>query len=110
MANSFVGDFLNAQSTKNWATVSVDYVSAAGDRLLVDTGLGELTIALPASPRVGDTVEFSDARDFSVLGNSLVVTSAPFQIHGESESLIVDTRNASFALTFTGVEWRLTES
>lgn len=110
--NSFVGDFLNALSTKNWATISVNYQASAGDKLLVDTGSGPVVITLPQTPLVGDTVEFSDARDFSAMGKSLVVArgAALYQIHGQSEDLLVDSRNSSFALTFTGVEWRLTES
>lgn len=109
---SYTSDFLNAQGSKNWQNIAQDYSAFSGDKLIVDTSSGLITVTLPQTPAIGDTVEFSDGSDFSLAGKQLIVTTGNFfTIQAFAEDLVVDSKNASFALTFNGInDWRLTET
>ena len=112
MTKSFVSDYLNAGEVRGWKIISTNYIAFDGDKLLIDTSTGSLIVTLPPTPAFGFTVEFSDGGNFAAVGKPLVVTTGnSFTIQGTLEDLIVDTKNASFALTFDGTDdWRLTEA
>jgi hypothetical protein len=94
-----------------WIIKSTAYTSSANDRIFVDTSAGAVTITLPASPALGDTVRFIDkSGTFSTY--NLTVARNGQKIMGDSVDMIVDTNNAAFNLVYSDDTsgWRLGEA
>jgi hypothetical protein len=97
---------VNPYSVKNSA-----YNAVAGDRLMINTSAGSVTITLPASPVLGDTIKFIDAAgtfDF----NPMTISRNGQAIMGDNDNLTVNTRNAAFTLVYYNATygWRLGEA
>jgi hypothetical protein len=97
---------VNPYSVKNSA-----YNAVAGDRLMINTSAGSVTVTLPASPVLGDTIKFIDAAgtfDF----NSMTIDRNGQAIMGDNDDLTVNTRNAAFTLVYYNATygWRLGEA
>jgi len=94
-----------------WSIKNSAYTAVAGDRLMVNTSAGSVTITLPASPVLGDTIRIIDGAgtfDF----NALTVNRNGQAIMSDNENLTVNTRNAAFTLVYYNATygWRLGEA
>jgi Ubiquitin-activating enzyme E1 FCCH domain len=94
-----------------WSVKNNAYTAVAGDRLMINTSAGSVTVTLPASPVLGDTVRFIDAAgtfDF----NAMSIDRNGQAIMGDNDDLTVNTRNAAFTLVYYNATygWRLGEA
>ena len=99
-----------ANEYRKWRTVTASETVQAGAQLFVDTNGGAVTITLPASPAVGDVVNFADSR-FTFDSNALTVGRNSSKIVNTTADLVVNTEGASFGLVYSGsdVGWTYTE-
>ena len=74
----------------------------------VDTASTSLTLALPASPSMGDIVRIFDVRN-TFDTNNLTVSRNGSPIMGLSEDLVVNTEGAAFELVYYNATrgWRV---
>jgi hypothetical protein len=94
-----------------WETKTSGYTAVNNDRLFVDTSSAAITITLPASPAVGDTIRMVDvAGTFNT--NNLTVARNSLKIMGLNENLIISDQYQAFGLTYSGSTygWVLTEN
>jgi len=93
-----------------WRTVTAAETVQAGAKLFVDTNGGAVTVTLPASPAVGDVVNFVDSR-YTFDSNALTVGRNSSKIANASSDLVVNTEGAAFGLVYSGanVGWTYTE-
>jgi hypothetical protein len=94
-----------------WAARTSNYTAVNNDRLIVNTSATSITITLPASPSLGDSVRFIDgAGTFDI--NVLNVDRNGQLIMGEAENMTVNTKNAAFSLVYynSTYGWRLGEA
>jgi len=96
--------------TRNWRTISAAETVQAGAQLFVETNGGAVTVTLPASPAIGDTVNFVDSR-YTFDSNALTVGRNSSKIANTSADLVVNTEGAAFGLVYSGsnVGWTYTE-
>jgi len=94
----------------DWLTKTGAYTAVAGDKIFVDTNSGAVTITLPASPSVGDQVNFVDSR-YTFDTNALTVARNGSKITNATADLVVNTEGAAFGLVYSGsdVGWTYTE-
>jgi|TARA_R110001592_G_scaffold95678_1_gene275505 hypothetical protein len=94
----------------SWITKTGTYTAINGDRIFVDTSGGAVTITLPASPTVGDQVNFVDSR-YTFDTNALTVGRNSSKIANATADLVVNTEGAAFGLVYSGsnVGWTYTE-
>ena len=71
--------------------------SIMGQFTAVDTSVGAVTLTLPASPNVGDTYSFIDAK--STWG-TYPVTIAAAKIHGVVQTAILDVSGANVTFKY----------
>lgn len=115
-----VEDALNTLFTTTgatpWVIQSGSVTAVASQRFFIDTSTGPLTITLPASPSIGDEVQFIDITPSTyILGGDLL---SPFIIarNGElikqiADDLIVNQAGISLTMIYTGPSygWTLNE-
>ena len=91
-----------------WQIQDSAYSAVNGDRIFVDTSTAAVTITLPASPTLGDSVQIIDMTG-SFQTNVCVIDRNGQNIMGDSADMTVDTENASFTLYYTNSTygWRL---
>jgi hypothetical protein len=91
-----------------WVTKSTTYTAVAGDKILADTSSAAFTINLPASPAVGNEVDFLDAQG-TFNTNNLTVGHNRLNISGSAADLVSSTNNGAFALIYAGgtIGWQL---
>lgn len=82
-----------------WAVKTANHTAADGERLLVDTSSGAVTITLPASPSSGDAVNIIDA-GATAAANNITVARNSEKIDGEASDLTVDVNGAAFGLVY----------
>ena len=94
----------------DWLTKTGAYTAVSGDKIFVDTNSGAVTITLPASPSVGDQVNFVDSR-YTFDTNALTVARNGSKITNATADLVVNTEGAAFGLVYSGsdVGWTYTE-
>ena len=86
--------------------VTANYTASANEFLQVDTTTVAITVTLPSTPAVNDTIKFLDAKGtFDV--KALTIARNGNTIMGVAEDMIVDTKNISFGLVFINNDWRL---
>ena len=84
-----------------WYYTSTNYLAAVGDRLLLDTSATSLTVTLPASPIIGNYVEFIDySGTFGI--NNMIFARNGQRIMGLNEDLIVNINYAANTLIYSG--------
>lgn len=91
----------NGNIRPKWQLKSIAYDAVSGDRLIIDTSGGSVTITLPATPAVGDYVMFIDASN-TFDTNSLIIARNGSKINSLSSDLTVSTEGAAFELVYTG--------
>jgi hypothetical protein len=83
-----------------WIEKNESYTLAINEGVLADTTSDPLTITLPPTPSIGDTVGISDAKgNFNT--NNLTIARNGSLIHGLEENLICNLNNISFNLVYT---------
>ena len=102
--------FSNFGQPLDWVTKTGSYTAINQDRIFVDTSGGAVTITLPASPAVGDQVNFVDSR-YTFDSNALTVGRNSSKIANATADLVVNTEGAAFGLVYSGsnVGWTYTE-
>ena len=93
---------------KTYSTVSSSFSATAGVTYFVNTGGGQVTATLPASPDLGAEITFMDvAKTFD--SNNLVVSRNGRPIQGDNANLTVSTESAAFTLVYSGSTygWRI---
>jgi len=102
--------FSNFGQPLDWITKTGSYTAINQDRIFVDTSGGAVTITLPASPTVGDQVNFVDSK-YTFDSNALTVGRNSSKIANTTADLVVNTEGAAFGLVFSGADvgWTYTE-
>jgi hypothetical protein len=102
---------VKAGELKKWRAVSAAETIQAGAQILVNTNGGGVTVTLPASPSLGDQVNFVDqGYDFNT--NALTVGRNGSNITNAASDLVVNTQGAAFGLVYSGdatTGWTYTE-
>jgi len=102
---------VKAGELRKWRAVSAAETVQAGAQLLVNTNGGAVTVTLPASPSIGDQVNFVDqGYDFNT--NALTVGRNSSNIANAASDLVVNTQGAAFGLVYSGdatTGWTYTE-
>ena len=97
-----VGQFYNVSVSSN---TNVE----AFQQVWVNTSGGAVTLTLPASPNIGDTIKFFDAAN-TFDSNALTVARNGQRIQGDADNLTVNIEGAAFELVYSGnttFGWRL---
>ena len=94
-----------------WRAVTGTETVQAGANIAANTNGGGFTVTLPASPSIGDTVNFIDQGwDFN--SNALTVGRNSSNIANAGSDLVINTQGAAFGLVFSGdatTGWTYTE-
>jgi hypothetical protein len=102
---------VKAGENKKWRAISSAETIQAGAQILANTNGGAVTITLPASPVLGDQVNFVDqGYDFNT--NALTVGRNGSNIANSAADLVVNTQGAAFGLVYSGdatTGWTYTE-
>jgi|TARA_R110002020_G_scaffold180864_5_gene375595 hypothetical protein len=97
--------------TRVWRAITAAETVQAGANIAANTNGAPVTITLPASPSLGDTVNFIDQGwDFN--SNALTVGRNSSNIANASSDLVVNTQGAAFGLVYSGdatTGWTYTE-
>jgi hypothetical protein len=102
---------VKAGELRKWRAISSAETVQPGAQILANTNGGAVTITLPASPVIGDTVNFVDqGYDFNT--NALTVGRNGSNIANSAADLVVNTQGAAFGLVYSGdatTGWTYTE-
>ena len=93
--------------TESRATVGVtaNHQASSGEILLLDTSAGsEISVTLPANPRVGDRLNFIDAAGTAGTTKVTVVRNG-HKIANIADDLDIDIKNTSLELYYTGTSY-----
>lgn len=82
------------------------YTAADSEGVQTDTSGGGFTVALPATPAVGDQVIVVDTAS-SWAANNLTVGRNGSTIEGLAEDLVCDISNVSVQLVYSGTTWNV---
>ena len=102
---------VKAGELRKWRAVSAAETVQAGAQLLVNTNGGAVTVTLPASPALGDQVNFVD-QGYDFQTNALTVGRNSSNIANSAADLVVNTQGAAFGLVYSGdatTGWTYTE-
>ena len=109
-----VSEIALGSSALSWQPVKVTgdspITSVSGEGYFLNTTAGTITINLPTTPAIGDTIRFNDyAGTFDT--NNLTVGRNSHKIQGASSDLVVATEFAAFGLVYVDATqgWLLTE-
>jgi hypothetical protein len=94
-----------------WVIKTGAYTAANNDRLFVNTTSAAVTITLPATPNIGDTVRVIDAAGTFATNNCTIGRNGS-KIMGDTADMTIDTQNAAFTLVYCDATngWRLGEA
>lgn len=87
-------------STIKWSTITTDSTITAGSHVLVDTTSHPLTITLPSTPGLNDSVSIIDYSGTASINNITITHSS--KVLNSTEPLILDMDNARITLLYTG--------
>ena len=97
--------------TRVWRAITAAETVQAGANIAANTNGSPFTVTLPASPSIGDTVNFIDQGwDFN--SNALTVGRNSSNIANAGSDLVINTQGAAFGLVFSGdatTGWTYTE-
>jgi hypothetical protein len=102
---------LKLDETRVWRAITAAETVQAGANIAANTNGSSYTVTLPASPSIGDQVNFIDQGwDFN--SNALVVGRNSSNIANAASDLTVNTQGAAFGLVYSGdatTGWTYTE-
>lgn len=103
------GTFTWAEATLQWSVITSNTTAEANRGYFVDSNTAAVTVTLPASPSIGDTVRVVDLGDAST--NNITVGRNSENIMASANDLTVATDNSAFALVYSNSTygWRLLE-
>lgn len=83
------------------------YPATAGDHVMVDVGSNAVTVTLPASPKVGNSIRVSHGAG-DLQNSGITIQSAADDINSEDQDIELGSNGASVLLTFVGedIGWR----
>jgi len=92
-----------------WTVISAATTAAAGNGYLVDCSSAAVTLTLPLSPSVGDTVAIADHTG-NAATNNITVGRNGVNIDAQAEDLVIDVSKSSIELVYSGatVGWAIT--
>ena len=93
-----------------WYIANANTTMAASSGYFVDTTLGQITMTLPASATLGDTIRINDlAGTFSA--NNLTISRNSHKIQGNTNDLLVNVDQSSFGLIYSNSTygWKVIE-
>jgi len=93
-----------------WEIVTSNTTCVAGKGYFVDTSSSAVTMTLPVSATLGDTIRFNDlAGTFAT--NNLTVSRNGHKIQGQTDNLVVTTNQSSFGLVYSNATygWKIME-
>jgi len=101
-----MGRYISTTGTASPVTrqISTTYNAEVNDRLLVDTVSGAFTITLPASPIVGDQIQFIDVTSNFGTANLTIARNGQL-INGAADNLTADVNGALITLLYTGTTY-----
>jgi len=82
-----------------WITKSSAYTANPGDKIIADTSGGAFSITLPASPNIGDSIEFIDANGTHDTNNLTILKNGE-NIMGIADDLTCNKENERWSLTY----------
>jgi hypothetical protein len=90
----------------SWVSINSNTTIVAGQYILADTSSAPITLFLPATPSVSDSVVIAD-HSGTWDTNNLTVNRNSQTIEGLSENLICNISGKMFTLIFNGITWKL---
>jgi len=99
-----------AGSSMTWYVANANTTMAASSGYFVDTSLGQITMMLPNSATLGDTIRINDlAGTFSA--NNLTINRNSHKIQGNTNDLLVNVDQSSFGLIYSNSTygWKVIE-
>jgi hypothetical protein len=97
-------------SQMTWQIVSSSITVAANNGYFVDTTSSSVSLTLPVSATIGQTIRFNDlAGNFAV--NNLTILRNGHKIQGVADDLLVADTHASFGLVYSNATygWKILE-
>ena len=101
---------ISATPYLTWQIVSTATTAVAGRGYFVDTSSSAVTVTLPASATLGDTIRFNDlAGTFAT--NNLTVARNGHKIQGVADDLLIADNQTSFGLVYSNSTygWKILE-
>jgi hypothetical protein len=91
-----------------WKIINANYLAVSGDRLMINTSATSVTVTLPATPILGDNVQFVDY-GYTFGLNTATIAGNGQLIMGLAEDLIIDIPGAAntFIYASTSTGWKL---
>lgn len=89
----------SAGLSTTYTTATTDIIATVNTSYLVDTTSGNVTITLPATPTMGQTVGIIDGAG-TANTNQITVLGNGSKIQGSNTSLIVNNNRAAFTLVY----------
>lgn len=98
----------NLKVTPTWTLKQSDATIASGDYVFVDTSSNAITITLPNTPALSDTVKIVDYAG-TFLTNNCTISRNGSKIMSISEDMVISTNNASVQLTYINstIGWKI---
>lgn len=91
---------LETSAEAEWQIVSSSTTAEADTNYFVDVSSSSVTVTLPSSPTLGQTVIISDFK-FNSATNAIVVNRNGANILGQAENLTIDVDGASVELVYS---------
>lgn len=103
------GSFTWAEATMTWSVITGNTTAVANRGYFADTNTASMTVTLPSSPSVGDTVRVVDLGNAAT--NNITIGRNSENIMGSADDLTVATDNSAFGLVYSNATygWRLLE-
>jgi hypothetical protein len=100
--------YVDSAAGGSWSTITTATLAVAGAKYFANTATASFTITLPATPATNTTIYIADlAGTFD--RNNLTIARNSSLIMGLAEDLILNIKNVSIALVYSGVTygWKL---
>jgi len=93
-----------------WNSIVTDATAVAGNGYFVNTSAGEVTVTLPATATIGDTIKVSDTSGSFATYNCIIDRNG-HKIMGLSEDFTCDIDNLCIELIYSNVTngWKITD-
>lgn len=98
-------DKANTGSGSSFSIVSITSNTSASvqTQYIANTSSGPITVTLPSSPSLNDTIIFTDDYSWSV--NALTISANGKTFHNTANNLVLDVQSTSITLMYDGTTW-----